>query len=82
MVIFKNSVSYITFQSIMVSSFRSFCNGFFDITDGEQFAKTLWGVEFESIGRNVTIPKTGDRKMDYVVMDMNKDTSKFQVKFF
>ena len=60
--------------------FRSFCNGTTDLTNGEQFAEMLWNVQFESLGRNVTISEKGDRKMEYVVMDMDRESRMFKVK--
>ncbi|XP_039272444.2 atrial natriuretic peptide receptor 1-like [Styela clava] len=49
-----------------------------DLSDGRSFTRLLWNITFESVDGLVKITETGDRVMDYTLMDMNNATQKFQ----
>ena len=55
------------------------CDDVAEIDDGGAFASRLWGTEFKSLGRNLSLGTEGDIAMDYSVMDMNIDSKKFEV---
>lgn len=47
--------------------------------NGTLLTKLMWGSSFRGITGNVTIDKNGDRLSDYSLLDMNPNTSEFEI---
>ncbi|KOX79706.1 Atrial natriuretic peptide receptor 1 [Melipona quadrifasciata] len=47
--------------------------------DGGNLTRRMWGRSFKGITGDVNIDKNGDRIADYSLLDMNPDTSKFEI---
>ncbi|CAK8676721.1 unnamed protein product [Clavelina lepadiformis] len=76
------SYYYDAMQMFVYGVVKTFCTGSNNFDNGVAFAERLWGIQFESLGRNITISDTGDQIMDYAVLDMNSDTNIFEPVLF
>ncbi|XP_011301301.1 atrial natriuretic peptide receptor 1 isoform X6 [Fopius arisanus] len=47
--------------------------------DGGNLTRRMWGKSFRGITGDVTIDENGDRLADYSLLDMNPETSKFEI---
>ncbi|CAK8676717.1 unnamed protein product [Clavelina lepadiformis] len=71
------SYYYDAMQIFVYGVVKTFCTGS-NFDNAEAFAERLWGIQFESLGRNITISDAGDQIMDYAVLDMNNETNAFE----
>ncbi|XP_076801487.1 atrial natriuretic peptide receptor 1-like isoform X2 [Clavelina lepadiformis] len=76
------SYYYDAMQMFVYGVVKTFCSGSNNFHNAEAFAERLWGIQFESLGRNITFSDAGDQTMDYAVLDMNSDTNIFEPVLF
>ncbi|CAK8676715.1 unnamed protein product [Clavelina lepadiformis] len=65
-------------RMFMIGVIRSICNDSYGLNNGEQFAESLWGTQFESLGRTISMSRNGDQIMNYSILDMNPNTGEFE----